>query len=211
MDGTIIEKRSGFDPQAAAAREAEITGKPQRIEALAAEQVDDEGLEIIARLRGPSPAGSEIPAFHRTMIKNSQVLLGLTGMGKAISTGKVPPRERELAVLRVCWLLGAPYAWGEHVVIGKRCGVSPEEIERVVQGSAAPGWSDHDAAILRGVEELLSNQTISDETWSVLAAGWNEAQLIELPLIVGHYVGTACLQNSLRMRLGPGNTGLTSR
>lgn len=59
--------------------------------------------------------------FHRQM-----------EMGNVLFNGRIPPRERELAVLRVSWLAGAPFEWGEHVEIGKRCGLSPPEIERVV-------------------------------------------------------------------------------
>jgi hypothetical protein len=67
-------------------------------------------------------------------------------------------RDRELAVLRIGWLCRAPYDWGEHVDIGWRCGVTRAEIPQIIAGSAATGWSLHDRAILRGVEELLSNQ-----------------------------------------------------
>ena len=72
-------------------------------------------------------------------------------------------------------------------------------------------WNAHEAAILRGVEELLSEQTISDATWAVLARTWDEPQLIEFPMMVGQYVATAFVQNALRMRLGPANAGLTLR
>jgi 4-carboxymuconolactone decarboxylase len=89
--------------------------------------------------------------------------------------------------------------------------VKPEEIDRVIQGSSATGWSDHDAAILRGVEELLSEYALSDETWGTLAANWSEQQLLEFPLLVGAYVGTAMQQNALRMRLAADNPGLVHR
>jgi hypothetical protein len=81
----------------------------------------------------------------------------------------------------------------------------------VTQGSAAAGWSDHDAAILRGVEELLADQSISDATWAALAARWDEPQLIEFPMMVGQYVATALVQNALRVRLTKDNPGLTCR
>ena len=84
-------------------------------------------------------------------------------------------------MLRCAWLCRAPFEWGEHVDIGKRYGLSAEEVERVTQGSSAPGWSEHDAAILRGVEELIGDQALSDATWETLAKSWNEAQMIRIP------------------------------
>jgi 4-carboxymuconolactone decarboxylase len=213
MDGSFLEQRSGFDPQAVAAREAEITGKPQRIEPLGLDEMDAEARDLVDRIRksAGSSATDDIPEYFRTMVKHPDIFRCQLEMGTVIFNGRIPPRERELAVLRVGWLLRAPYEWGEHVGIGKRYGLSPEEIERVIDGSAAPGWSEHDAAILRGVEELLSDQMISDATWSTLARRWDEPQLIEFPMMVGQYVATGFVQNALRMRLGSGNTGLTLR
>jgi hypothetical protein len=83
--------------------------------------------------------------------------------------------------------------------------------ERVIEGSTAPGWSDHDATILRGVEELLSQQAICDQTWAALAKSWDEPQLIEFSMLVGQHVATAMLQNALRIRLTDANPGLSQR
>ena len=213
MVGSLIEQRSGCDPEAIAAREADITGKPQRIEPLAEAELSGEAKDLVDRIRksAGSDAASEVPEYFRTMVKHPEIFRCQAEMGTVIFKGRLPPRERELAVLRVGWLLRAPYEWGEHVVIGKRYGLRPEEIERVIEGSAAPGWSEHDAAILRATEELLSDHAITDETWAVLARRWDEPQLIEFPMMVGQYVATGLVQNALRMRLGPANPGLTLR
>jgi alkylhydroperoxidase family enzyme len=208
-----VEQRSGCDAAAIAAREAEVTGRPQRIEPLPLEDLNDEAKALVARIRASTggTANAEIPEYFRTMVKHPEIFRCQLEMGTVLFRGRLPPRERELAVLRVGWLMRAPYEWGEHVAIGKRHGITSEEIERIIQGSAAPGWSEHDAAVLRGVEELLVEQMISDDTWATLAKSWDEAQLIEFPTMVGQYVATAFVQNSLRMRLGPANTGLAHR
>lgn len=213
MEAGLVKGRSGYDAAAIAAREAEITGRPQRIAPLAAEELTPEVLDLVTRIRatiglGPS---SDIAEYARTVLKHPEIFRRQMEMGAVIFSGALPPRERELAVLRVGWLMRAPFEWGEHVDIAKRYGVTPQEIERVIEGAGAPGWSEHDAAILRAVEELLSEQAISDETWSVLAKTWNEQQLIEFPMMVGQYVATAFVQNALRIRLSPTNPGLTHR
>jgi hypothetical protein len=56
---------------------------------------------------------------------------------------------------RVGWRCRAPYEWGEHVDIAKRNGVTAVEVERVTAGAYAPGWTAHEMAILRGVDELI--------------------------------------------------------
>lgn len=213
MGGSFIAQRSGYDREAVAAREADVTGKPQRIAPLAPEEVSQATRDLVDRIRasaGAAPA-TQIPEYFRTTMRHPEIFRCQLEMGDAIYNGRIPPREREIAVLRVGWLSRAPYEWGEHVAIGKRCGLSPEEIARVIEGSAAPGWSAHEAAILRGVEELLSEQMISDATWATLSRSWDEPQLIEFPMMVGQYVATGYVQNALRIRLGPGNAGLTMR
>jgi len=213
MDGSLLGGRGDWSPAGLAARDAQINGQPQRIEPLAPDAVPAELAALINDVQNsigsiPPP---EIHEYFRTVAKHPEVFRRQLEMGTTLFTGRLSPRERELAVLRIGWLLGAPYEWGEHVVIAKRYGMTADEVERTTQGSTAPGWTVHEAAILAGVEELLSTQSISDETWVILAASWDEARLIEFPTMVGQYVATALVQNALRVRLSEGNPGMTRR
>lgn len=197
------------------ARMAQITGKPQRVDMLAFEDLSDQQLDMINRLRAGAGAGpataANIPEFFLVAVKHPALFKHQVEGGTLFYNGTIPKRDRELAILRIAWLRGAPYEWGEHVDIAKRNGVSAEEIERATEGSAAPGWSEHDAAILRGVEELLGDTTISDATWDTLAKSWSEQQMMEFPMLVGAYLSTAFQQNALRLRLAPDNPGLSHR
>jgi alkylhydroperoxidase family enzyme len=96
-------------------------------------------------------------------------------------------RDRELAILRAGWRCDAPYEWGQHVVIGRREGISDEEIARIAQGPDAPGWSAHDAAILRAVDELHDHATISDATFATLGERYDGQQLMDLVFAIGQY------------------------
>jgi alkylhydroperoxidase family enzyme len=213
MDGSLVDKRYRWDAQAVAARQAEINGQPQRIEPLAEQDLSGELSELMRCLGATIGETGERQntEYFRTMLKHPELLRRQLEVGQTLFTGRLPARSRELAVLRIAWLLQAPYEWGEHVHIAKRYGVTPAEIEQVIVGSGAGGWAEADAALLRGVEELLTRQAISDETWADLARDWDEAQLIEFPMLVGHYVATAMVQNALRMRLTQENPGLTHR
>lgn len=209
--GTIYRGKIDFDIEA---REKQVIGTVQRIEPVQLENMSDEAKQLCAELR--TSFGIEdvnaIPEVVRTMLVHPgayrcQVDLSVMLVGN----GKISGRERELAVLRVGWLCRAPYEWGQHVGIGQRNGLTPEEIERVKSGSSAPEWNDHDRAILSAVEEMLGDQSMTQETWDVLASTWNEEQLMELPILVGAYFMTAIQQNSLRVRLMEGNIGLRQR
>jgi len=198
-------------------RMRQVVGDEPKIGPLDPDSLDDEARALIQKLHAAlgitpeSAARVDIPEYFTTLIKHPALFAAQLDMGATIFKGKIPPRERELAVLRIGYLCRAPYEWGEHVDIAKRYGITEQQVERVTQGSAAPGWGELDQAILRGVEELLGDQAISDETWTVLASHWNEPQLIEFPMLVGQYVATAYMQNSLRMRLADDNPGLRYR
>jgi 4-carboxymuconolactone decarboxylase len=194
-----------------AARQAQVVGQAPRIAALDDSEMSGEARAIVDAVRvsaGAGPAG-EMPEYMRMLAKHPGLFRSQMDTGKLFFNGLIAPRERELAVLRIGWLAGAPYEWGEHVKISQRYGVTPEEIGRVIIGSAAPGWSEHDGAIVRGVEELLADYALSEATWNLLAKSWDEAQMIEFPAMVGQYVAIAFIQNSVRAALAPDNPGLS--
>lgn len=196
-----------------AARQAHVVGSGPRIAPVPNDEVDPESRAIVNAVRASAGAGPAVimPEYMRVVIKHPEIFRCQMDMGTAIFKGRIPARERELAVLRIGWLTQSPYEWGEHVDIGQRYGLTAEEVDRVTHGSAAPGWSEHDAAILRGTEELLADYALSDATWEILAKTWDEPQLIEFPMMVGQYVATAFIQNTLRIGLAGDNPGLTHR
>jgi alkylhydroperoxidase family enzyme len=197
------------------AREAYITGKPPRIGPLPADAVAAEGQALMAALHkasgSPAPLKAEVPEFIATFLRHPRLARAHLALADELFRSELASRDRELAILRASWLSKAPFEWGEHVKIGKRIGLSDLEIERVTLGSSAPGWNEHDRAILRAVEELIETAMISDDTWAVLRRDLNDKQLIELPILIGQYQGVAYLQNTLRVRLMPGNPGLRAR
>lgn len=198
--GPIQTGEVGFDIDA---REAQVIGNGPRIPPVSQDEISDEAKALVREIRsafnipedGSVPEVTLVSLHHPGMLKG-QMALGIELAGR----GTIPGRERELAVLRIAQLCGAPFEWSEHVDIGRKFGVTDEEIERVVQGSSAEGWSDHDRAVLRGVEELIGDKCLSDQTWDELSKSWNTQQLMELPMLVGSYMMTALQQNTLRIR-----------
>lgn len=200
----------GYDIEA---RMAEVVGDGPRIEALDDAELSAEARALCDKVRAGAGAGpaAVVPEYMRTMVKHPALFQIQMEAGAVFFNGRIPKREREIAVLRVGWLCGAPYEWGQHVEIAKRYGITSEEIERATVGSTAPGWSRHEAAIQRAVEELIGNKAISGATWDVLAESWDEQQLLEFPAMVGQYVAVAFIQNSIRTRMEAVNPGLSHR
>jgi alkylhydroperoxidase family enzyme len=116
----------------------------------------------------------------------------------------LPPRERELAILRMGWLCRAEYEWGHHVAMGKEAGVTDLEIRRISKGAGAPGWSPFEAALLKAVDELHADSFISDATWQALSQRYNEQQLLDLVFTAGQYKLVCMALNSVGVQLEEG-------
>ncbi|HEX6715066.1 MAG TPA: carboxymuconolactone decarboxylase family protein [Thermoleophilaceae bacterium] len=115
--------------------------------------------------------------------------------------GKLPRPDAEMVILRVAALAPSEYEWGHHDRIARRFGLDGAAIARVRDGADANGWSPRQVAILRAVDELHATRTLSDGAWDSLeAAGLSETELIELPMLVGHYEMLAMTLNALRVR-----------
>ncbi len=121
-----------------------------------------------------------------------------------LNKSSLAPRERELAILRTGWLCRSEYEWRQHVVIARDCGLSDDEIDRVGDGPQAPGWSEHERALLRAVDELHADAFVSDATWNTLRQRYGEEQLLDLIFAVGNYRTVAMALNSLGVQPEPG-------
>ena len=128
--------------------------------------------------------------------------------GGKLLAGKLPARQRELLILRTGWRCQAAYEWGQHVRVGLAAGLTDAEIERVKAGPDDAGWDPFDAVLLRAADELHDDACITDATWQALAARYDTQQLIEVPMVVGHYHMVAFTLNSLGVQREPGVVGL---
>jgi 4-carboxymuconolactone decarboxylase len=206
------------NPSAAqiAQRQEDITVRPPRLPALPAQQrterqqvlFDEMSMVIVDGVHKPreDEAALEILIRHAELYKAH-----IEVAKKYLSDCEMNIRDRELAILRIAWLSQAPFEWGAHVKIAKRNGITPEEIARVIEGSGAQGWSKHERAIVRAMEELHFDSMISDGTWDDLQEFYNDKKLIELVILAGQYKTVAYYQNALRLPLPATNLGLLAR
>jgi 4-carboxymuconolactone decarboxylase len=178
-----------------------------RLEPLAEEKWDDETREMLERLK----VDGRVFNIFRTLAAHPKLLKKWLVFGNHIlNKSTLPPRERELLILRVGWLCRAEYEWGQHVAIGKKAGLTDDEIERVKEGPDAPGWSEFDATLLRAVDDLRAQAFISDAVWDALAATYDTPQLLDLIFTVGQYNLVSMALNTLGVRLDEGVAGFES-
>lgn len=198
-----------------AARHAEVIEVGPRIEPLRSDELDEAAIAFhnstrVVGNREPHERGlDDLPEVIGTMLRHPELLTKHTELGILLATSaNLPPRDRELAILRIAWLCKAPYEFGEHVIIARIQGFDGADIAGLKVGSGDPHWTEHEAAVLGAVEDLFTNAVISDRNWVTLAQRYGARQLIELPILIGHYQQLSYLFNSLRLRLHEGNARL---
>lgn len=174
-----------------------------RIPPLPAGERDSQANELLAQ----ADAGIGTANIFTTLVRHPGLFRKWLPFGGKLLNGKLPARERELLILRTGWNCRAEYEWGQHVVIGRRAGLRDDEISRVPAGPDQPDWSPADATLLRAADELHESARIGDATWSALASVYDEHQLIEVCMVVGHYHMVGFTLNSLGVERDEGVPG----
>ncbi|MGH0033813.1 MAG: carboxymuconolactone decarboxylase family protein [Myxococcota bacterium] len=131
----------------------------------------------------------------------------LTWSATLAMRGVLPRRDSELLALRASLLSGSAFEWGHHVEYGLAEGLDASEIERIAEGPDHEAWSPRDALLLRACDELHARQQLSDPTFRALRGELDEAQIVELVFVVGHYTMLSMVANAtgvpLESRLPP--------
>lgn len=174
-----------------------------RIAPLPESERDDVANELIAMAAGPDRIGMA-PNIFTTLARHPGLFRRWIPFGGKLLAGKIPLRDRELMILRVAWRCGAAYEWGQHCRVARAAGLTDADLLNVARGPAAPEWDGFDAALLRAVDELHDESSVSDQTWAVLAGRYDDKQLIEVPMLVGQYHLVAYTMNTLQFELEPG-------
>jgi AhpD family alkylhydroperoxidase len=151
----------------------------------------------IARLLGAA-VGGDPPNLFTTLGRHRSLFRRWLFFASALMPGgKLPRADGELLILRVAHNSDCGYEWDHHRRIAVQAGLSSEDVERVRSGAEATGWSERQRLLLRAADELHGSRRIADPTWDGLRGLLDDAELIELCMLVGHYEMLAMTLNSL--------------
>lgn len=118
---------------------------------------------------------------------------------KMMPGGKLPRRETELVILRIATNRECDYEYGHHARIGRRVGVSKDELTNIGDASWT-GWSARERAIFAAVDQLGTSKNIDDASWDQLRQHLDEPETIELLLLSGQYESLATTLMTLRVQ-----------
>ena len=161
-----------------------------------------------AQLGGVIGVGANTRPIHLpAVIAHHPTFLGpYLEWAKAIALhGALSARHNELLTLRTAFRCRSEFEWGVHSQYARRpdC-LSDEEVAAIADGLEAPQWSPIERALLAAADELHDNAVVSETTWTVLAEHFDEASLLEIVFVVGHYTMLSMVANSAGVQVVEG-------
>ncbi|MBI4303463.1 MAG: carboxymuconolactone decarboxylase family protein [Chloroflexi bacterium] len=156
-----------------------------RISMITEDQASPEVKEIFGKIQ---KNGARIMNLYRVLAHNHRVLLNSMRLANALLNGtELPPRLRELAILRVARLTGSEYEWRQHLAIALELGITQDQIDAITQWKTSRGFSDLDRAVLQYTDEVTQNVKVTDATFTTLRQHLSERSIVELTLSIGHW------------------------
>ena len=157
-----------------------------------------------------TPVTSVMKAVNvrRTLATNPAVAAAFAAFGDTIlNKGSIPARQRELVILRMGWNCQSRYEFGQHTLMGRAVGLSGDEILHLTRPLDMWPWSADDLALLRMVDDLYTDDCVSDATWNELASHYSHSEALEFMAATLFYRAISGVLNSCGVELDEGVPG----
>jgi len=118
-----------------------------------------------------------------------------------MNQSKLNPRVRELAVLMLMKQCNCEYGFVRHIDIAKKCGLSQEQIDNVVNYQTSPLFTADDKVILRYAEELTTNARVDDDLYARAEKIVGKDHIVDLTGAVAFWNMMARNLNALQVTL----------
>lgn len=156
--------------------------------------------DLAQRMARLLPAGVPPPQIFLTVARHGELFKEMVDSGLLGPTGladrrRLAPALREAVILRTCAMNRCGYEFNLHEqTISRRMGLSDAQIAdlRAPVPDAAL-WTPDLLAVLQLVDGLVQRLDVDDASWAAARAHFDDAALIEITQLVGHYTGVAML------------------
>ncbi|MBY0460025.1 MAG: carboxymuconolactone decarboxylase family protein [Gemmataceae bacterium] len=134
------------------------------------------------------------PNLTKVMANSPSVLEGYLGLSGALAGGALPPKLRELLALGVGEVNGCEYCLSAHTAIGKKAGLTAEQIVAGRKGTSEDAKTHDALRFARKLVETRGKVTDADVA-AVRAAGYTDGEIAEVVAHVALNVLTNYLNN----------------
>jgi len=179
-----------------------------RVHLIEKEQAPPEVREIFQKIEDN---GARILNLYKVAAHSPKALLNLIRLGNSI-IGRMglPPRLREIAILRVARLTGSEYEWAQHVLMALEVGVNQKQLDSISEWKKSPEFNSEERAILQYTDEVAQKVKVTDQTFNRLKNFSSEQTIVELTMTIGYYAMLARLLVPLQVEVDESSVGSTS-
>jgi len=179
-----------------------------RVRLIEKEQAPPEVKEIFQKIEDN---GAKILNLYKVAAHSPKVFLNLIRLGNSvIGRMELPPRLREIVILRVATLTGSEYEWAQHAPLALQVGVSQKQLDAIPDWKNSPEFTDEERAILQYTDEVAQNVRVTDQTFNMLKSYFNEQAIVELTITIGYYGMLARLLVPLQVEVDEISAGSAS-
>jgi alkylhydroperoxidase family enzyme len=158
-------------PRVAAASKATRLKTP-RIAPLRREDWTAEQREMIAPQIEPD---GSVMNTYATILRHPRIYTPRATFGLYLRReSSLPPKAREMLIMRTAHLIGTQYEWHHHLEGARAAGLTDRDIARIAEGPNAAGWSEEDRALLRAADDLRREAFITTPVWIALAKSYTQ-------------------------------------
>lgn len=147
-----------------------------------ASSVDPDLLARIQAQRG------RVSALYGTLLHSPPLAEGWLHFLTAVrQQSSLPPMLREMVILRVAVLNGAPYEFEAHRHHAEKAGLSTRQIDALASGAVAGLFDDRAMAVLAYTDAMTRDIEVPDPVYAAVRAVFDDRELVELTATVGAY------------------------
>ena len=138
--------------------------------------------------------------FSRVMAQHPNLFqVYVPVIAKVIPQSELPPRDREIIVLRILARCDELYEATHHATIARNAGLTDADIEAA--RTNGPSLTPFEKTLVKAADELMADYKISDATWQALGARYTQVQQMEVVGLVGCYVMLGMIMKTYGVQL----------
>lgn len=121
-------------------------------------------------------------------------------VSQLLRDGHLRAQEKEQVILRIAWRTGCTYEWGHHRHTALQLGVSRTRLDAIAQDNVED-LPPRLQAMMTAADLLVAHHVLDDAAWAHATELLTHDEILELCLLVGHYLMVALTLNSTGVQL----------
>lgn len=157
---------------------------------------------VLARIRSAAKSDRDFNAFRTFARLGSIFPAQALFISRILNHGRLPSEEKALVVMRVGWRLGCIYEYGHHFSSVRHKGASDVDIKSATSEESASA-DTRLGAFFNFSDQLVRDHFVTIEAWERARRFVSQDELLELCILIGHYVMIGMTLNTVGIQLEP--------